>query len=326
MEAKCSITRIIFSNGTTINGVDCSDMTAKEAETKIKEQAANYTLNVKFKDNDTKSVSGKDIDYTYAGDGSVESVLKKQNSFLWFLGNGGKEKDSQVTMQYSQEKLDAVIDGFDEFQSADGENAPASAYITFQNNEFEIVDAVMGEGMDLTLAKQCIENALINADTEVDLEKAGVYDGTLVTADDETLNAQKDQLNELVRASITYSMPDGTTQVLDGNTMKDWLAVDADGNYSKDENQWNERVKEYVANLAAAIDTDGKDHTFPATGIGRRRDHQPGRLRMESGSGAGDCKDRRRSRCSRSRCKRAAVCAERVCCFHREQRIRQDVC
>lgn len=28
-------------------------------------------------------------------------------------------------------------------------------------------------------------------------------------------------------ASITYSMPDGTTQVLDGNTMKDWLAVDA---------------------------------------------------------------------------------------------------
>ena len=256
-----------FFNGTTINGVDCSDMTAKEAETKIKEQAANYTLNVKFKDNDTKSVSGKDIDYTYAGDGSVESVLKKQNSFLWFLGNGGKEKDSQVTMQYSQEKLDAVIDGFDEFQSADGENAPASAYITFQNNEFEIVDAVMGEGMDLTLAKQCIENALINADTEVDLEKAGVYDGTLVTADDETLNAQKDQLNELVRASITYSMPDGTTQILDGNTMKDWLAVDADGNYSKDENQWNERVKEYVANLAAAIDTDGKDHTFPATGI-----------------------------------------------------------
>lgn len=121
--------------------------------------------------------------------------------------------------------------------------------------------------MDLTLAKQCIENALINADTEVDLEKAGVYDGTLVTADDETLNAQKDQLNELVRASITYSMPDGTTQVLDGNTMKDWLAVDADGNYSKDENQWNEKVKEYVANLAAAIDTDGKDHTFPATGI-----------------------------------------------------------
>lgn len=256
-----------FFNGTTINGVDCSDMTAKEAETKIKEQAADYTLNVKFKDNDTKSVSGKDIDYTYAGDGSVEKVLKKQNSFLWFLGNGGKEKDSQVTMQYSQEKLDAVIDGFEEFQSADGENAPASAYITFQNNEFEIVDAVMGEGMDLTLAKQCIENALINADTEVDLEKAGVYDGTLVTADDETLNTQKDQLNELVRASITYSMPDGTTQVLDGNTMKDWLTIDGDGNYTKDENQWNEKVKEYVANLAAAIDTDGKDHTFPATGI-----------------------------------------------------------
>lgn len=80
-----------------------------------------------------------------------ESVLKKQNSFLWFLGNGGKEKDSQVTMQYSQEKLDAVIDGFDEFQSADGENAPASAYITFQNNEFEIVDAVMGEEWILPL-------------------------------------------------------------------------------------------------------------------------------------------------------------------------------
>ena len=51
-------------------------MTAKEAEIKIKEQAAEYTLNVKFKDGDTKSVNGKDIDYTYAGDGSVESVWK----------------------------------------------------------------------------------------------------------------------------------------------------------------------------------------------------------------------------------------------------------
>ena len=110
-----------FFNGTTINGVDCSDMTAKEAETKIKEQAANYTLNVKFKDNDTKSVSGKDIDYTYAGDGSVESVLKKQNSFLWFLGNGGKEKDSQVTMQYSQEKLEN--NGYEVIVAYDGNEA-----------------------------------------------------------------------------------------------------------------------------------------------------------------------------------------------------------
>lgn len=256
-----------FFNGTTINGVDCSDMTAQEAETKIKEQAANYTLQVKFKDNDTKSVSGKDIDYTYAGDGSVEHALKKQNSLLWILNNGSKEKTAQVSMQYSQEKLDDVLNGFEEFQSADGADAPASAYLTFQNNEFEIVDAVMGEGMDLTFAKQCIANALTNGDTEVDLEKAGVYDGTLVTADDETLNAQKDQLNELVRASITYNMPNGTTQVLDGNIMKDWLTIDADGNYSKDENQWNEKVTEYVAGLAAAIDTDGKDHTFPATGI-----------------------------------------------------------
>ena len=53
-----------FFDGTTINGVDCSGMTAKEAEIKIKEQAAEYTLNVKFKDGDTKSVNGKDIDYT----------------------------------------------------------------------------------------------------------------------------------------------------------------------------------------------------------------------------------------------------------------------
>ncbi len=56
-------------------------MTAKEAETKIKEQAANYTLNVKFKDNDTKSVSGKDIDYTYAGDGQRGERVKETEQF-----------------------------------------------------------------------------------------------------------------------------------------------------------------------------------------------------------------------------------------------------
>ena len=106
--------------------------------------------------------------------------------------------------------------------------------------------------------------------------------------------------------------------------MKDWLAVDADGNYSKDENQWNEKVKEYVANLAAAIDTDGKDHTFPATGI------EGGVTISQEGYGWKVDQEQEIAKiaeeCSRSRRKRAAVCAERVCCFHREQRIRQDVC
>ena len=67
----------------------------------------------------------------------------------------------------------------------------------------------------------------------------------LVTGQDERLDGK------ILLADLLH-------QVLDGNTMKDWLAVDADGSYSKDENQWNERVKEYVANLAAAIDTDRK--------------------------------------------------------------------
>ena len=99
------------------------------------------------------------------------------------------------------------------------------------------------------------------------MESAGVYLEPAVSSDDTNLEEQAAQLNELVSASVTYQLPDGQAKVLDGTTLKDWLSVDENGNYSKNEEIWNQKLNEYVAGLAEEVDTYGKEQTFPATGI-----------------------------------------------------------
>lgn len=80
-----------------------------------------------------------------------------------------------------------------------------------------------------------------------------------------------------------------------------------------------------MANLAAAIDTDGKDHTFPATGI------EGGVTISQEGYGWKVDQEQEIAKIAEEVDAHAADArepqyAQRVCCFHREQRIRQDVC
>ncbi len=52
---------------------------------------------------------------------------------------------------------------------------------------------------------------------------------------------------------------------LNGNTVKKWLNLDEDGNYSLDQDKMNAKIKKYVKKLAEEFDTLGKERPFHTT-------------------------------------------------------------
>lgn len=255
-----------FFDGTVINGMDSSGMTAAQVEKEIEENARNYTLDIHFRNGD-QQIQGNTIDYRYQPDGSVQDLLKKQNAFVWLMENSrNKEHQINVTMQYDEAKLEEQVSQFQQLQ-ADQMQAPTNAQIQYQSDGFVVTEENQGTQLDVDQAKAVIADAVAKGVTELDMDEAGVYSEPEITAADSNLEEQAAQLNDLVSASITYQLPDGQTQVLDGNTMKDWLSVDENGSYSKNDEVWNQKLNEYVASLAEAVDTYGEAQTFPATGI-----------------------------------------------------------
>ena len=255
-----------FFEGTVINGMDCGGMTAGQVEDQIRKNAADYTLDIHFRNGDQQIV-GSSIDYQYQSSGSVQALLKEQNAFAWLTENSRNRKhEVSVQMQYDKTKLDGQVSQFQQLQE-DQMEAPVDAKVEFLDGKFVAAEATQGTQLDIAKAKEAIAQAVAQGAQELEMESAGVYFEPAVSSDDTNLEEQAAQLNELVSASVTYQLPDGQTKVLDGTTLKDWLSVDENGNYSKNEEIWNQKLNEYVAGLAEEVDTYGKEQTFPATGI-----------------------------------------------------------
>ena len=123
-----------------------------------------------------------------------------------------------------------------------------------------------------TLNRETVLNAVKQAvsenRTELNVEEVeGAYAAPSVTQADETLTQRAQELNNLISSSITYILPTGS-QVLNSETLVTWLSRDENGHYYKDDTVWNQNITQYVANLAAAVDTVGTDRQFSATGLG----------------------------------------------------------
>lgn len=256
-----------FYEGTIINNTDCSGLTVAQAEAQIREQVEKYELELEFQDDQKQSIKGKEVDFEYISDGSVENLKKDQNPFLWVQGLfGGNNYNFDASINYSDEKLEQLVSAMPQMQKEKMEE-PADAKVEFVDTKFQITPEVNGSKLDKEKVMKGIRDSLVQGEKKLSIEKLGAYIRPEIKKDDEGLKSQADQLNELTASSITYQLPSGD-QVLDGSTLKDWLSVDDKGSYSKDEEVWNRHIADYVAAMAQAVNTYGVDAKFNATGLG----------------------------------------------------------
>lgn len=254
---QCSSYQDVFFAGTTINDISCGKMTVDEVEALLEEQVEGYELEIVFRDNEKEIISGKDIQYEYESSGGVQEIMDAQNHYLWFtscFGDSSYEIETGIT--FNEKKVISAVKKLDHVQE-ENQIAPENAYIEFAEHEFVIQDEVEGATIQEDVLEDAVLNAVKNRETTLNLDEAGVYLEPEITKEDEQLHTQLDQLNELAKVSVTYTLPDGE-KVLDGETIVSWLDVDEDGNYVKDDEKFDEEITAFVKELAEEVNTVGK--------------------------------------------------------------------
>ena len=261
-----------FMPGTTINGYDCSDMTADEAQRWFDIAAKNYVMNIRFRGGATETLSAEDMGFSYQPDGSIDVLLQNQDETFWpkyYL----EENHYTITPRgtYDPDVLEASLRALPELQE---ENMilPEDAYIQFRDGtedtdgEFVIVPDVKGSTIDLDQLAAGVGDAAARYEEMVDAEEIPyAYKTAGTQADDAKLVARCMDLNDMVGASLTYVMPDKEEIRLNSDVLKDWLVKDKKGRLVKDEEIWKEKISDFVQTLADNGNTVGMKRHFNAT-------------------------------------------------------------
>lgn len=254
-----------FFKGTTINGVDVSGMNAYEAENAIASEVSKYKISINSRNADTETISGADIHYAYASTGDVLKLLKSQNPLAWV---NGYVRDASYTVEtkatYDKTLLEEKIRAL---SCAQPENqvAAENAYISYNGSSFEIVPETQGSELMIRQAYRAVDEAITGNADSIDLSsEPNVYAQAELTSESEELQSTLEAYNNLANATITYSFGDAT-EVLDGSTISTWLAFDDKGQLLQNDTSFQEKVAEYVAELASKYDTVGTEREFTAS-------------------------------------------------------------
>ncbi len=258
-----------FFQGTKINQLDAGNKTPEQIQSIFASQADDYKIEITFRNNQTETITADQIDYQYVPDDSIQKLLESQNAVLWPKGYFTTTQYTVTTQtKYDEQKLTDAVMALPEMQDANM-TAPTKTHVAFENGSFSVRDADQGSTLNKDTVVAAVKDAVSKSETSLsvnDVENA--YASVTDDTDRNALQSEADLLNKYAAASITYTLPSGETQVLDGTTLMTWLDKDENGDYIKNDESWNAHIKQYVKDLAAKVNTVKSTRTFNATGVG----------------------------------------------------------
>lgn len=246
-----------FLPGSKVNGLNCSYMTAGEAEDLLAQQVGAYVLAIGTRNNGQESITAEQAGLVYTPDGSVEKLIKKQDRYKWFMAfSQSSIYEMGASTTYDKDKLAEAVRGLKCMQKQNTVE-PSDAYIAETEQGFEIVPENEGASLRRKAVQKLVAEAVSSGKTVLNLEEEGCYKKPKVYSDDKTLVKNCKQMNKLTDVIITYDFAD-RTETVDRSVIKNWLVKNKKGNYTLDK----EKVAAYVNELGYKYDTFGCTRTF----------------------------------------------------------------
>jgi len=250
-----------FLNQTTVNGIDVSQLSIEKAHQKIEEKINNHSLNLKFVDDESETITIDNSGIQYNQDNHLNDLYDQQNHLLWFMSFFDKEAltlDDIISVD--DEKLQSTITSLKHLDE-DQQTAPVDAKVVYKDEDFSIVKEDNGTTIDTDKLKEIVKTAFSNGEADINVFDKGGYVLPKVTSQDESLTRLLEAAKKYANASITYKTISGNV-VLDGSTIMSWLSIDESGNYYRDEKTFQEKATEFVSGLSKKINNIGTSKTF----------------------------------------------------------------
>lgn len=245
-----------FLKGTYTNGADVSCMTIADLETALDQ----YNLHIQELTSDgtyiSETLTGDSVGLKIQNREVLEQLLEEQNRWLWFKkGNQIQNQEYQLTLdgnmfQNSVKNLKCFNKEF--------AHSPVDASLSEYKKGFgyEIIKDEQGNLLNEAKTLETLLKAILSLQTDVNLSDTDCYQLPKVKSNNKRLNAIVSKLNHYVNTTITYEFGEHT-EILDGDTIKNWLSVD-----QSDVVLNEEAVQEYVSNLKKKYDTIFRSKEF----------------------------------------------------------------
>lgn len=210
-----------FYNGTSINGVDVSYLTADDVKKRLEKTVSSYSLTINERGGKEK-ITADQIGWKYKDDGSVDTLLSNQKSWKW-VSEMARSRDYKVPMGTSYDQ-DKAKDAIQHLECLTGDvTKPEDATIrTKEDGTYEIVPEVEGNEVDSDKLMQTVLTALNDGKKSVSLEKKKCYVEPKIRKDDKTLNSRMKIWNKYMGTSLVYTFGD-QSETIDGNYIKQYL-------------------------------------------------------------------------------------------------------
>lgn len=248
-----------FLPNTVINNVDCSVKTVSQSKELFDEMASGYVLTLTERDGGQEEIRGSEIGLDVNLGTYLDELLEEQNPFTWIISFfRADEKSVEAAVSYDESLLNDVLETLnctDESRMYDSEDAALSDYVS--GSGYTLVDEVYGTQLQYAAFLQILEDSILNFEEALDLEEAGCYIDPVYTADSEAAQTMLETANKYVNTTITYEFGENT-EVLDGETISQWLVIADDLTVTLDEDQ----ETAFVSDLASTYDTKWKSRTL----------------------------------------------------------------
>ncbi len=251
-----------FYFGTKINGVSVTGKTTEDIEADILAESEAYILKLKQRGNIEENINGSDIEYKYNLENKIEDLRDNQSAFGWIYGVfNTSDYKLEKKVSYNDELLKKKFRSLNCFKN-DNIIKPESAKIEYENKEYVIKEEIQGNKVNEDILYKKVKEALNNKVDEINLEEIECYEKPKYTvASKEVVNA-KNTLDKYIGSVITHKFGDNK-EVLNGDSIHNWLHIDNNFKVSIDE----EKAREYVNSLSIKYDTYGATRNFK-TSIG----------------------------------------------------------
>lgn len=243
--------RNTFLPNTKIGGITVSGLTIEEVQSEIRKGIERYELILEERDGAEERINGETIGLHPVFDGTLENILRKQNSLLWgLLAIRGAEYPSSYMVEYDKENMDLAVAALD-CLNPEQVVEPADAYVAFVSGiGLQIIKEEPGKAPVRKRLSEEIGKAVSSLETRISLDERAVYKEPGVSETDPELLAQKEALKVCADVTVTYRFG-SRSEVLDGSTILPWLSMEGEGSAVVDRNG----VEEYVVNLAKKYNT-----------------------------------------------------------------------
>lgn len=239
----------IFFPGTIVNGINISGLDLSQAQDAINATAEEYILTIEESGTGTEQISGNSIGLCVKDEDFLQSLLHDQKVFTWGL-QAFRKKEYFLEMRYDEEKLQNAVDSLN-CMDEDSWRPSEDAQISYdKENGYCIIPEVSGTEVMPKRLFDTVAEALCLLENKLSLEEAGVYKAPKITSDDPALQEQLSLLQSYSDMTVTYQFG-SQTEVLDSDTISEWISVSKSGRRTIDK----EAVTAYVKELAKKYNT-----------------------------------------------------------------------